>query len=259
MACVRARRVLRDQRAMHWQEASRGSGSFRTCPDSRLGCDPSWALPMGAAGLGRAEEAGARRGGCRACSGRVAASLASCWGPGCRTAASFPCLQHPDKVLEAGFSSPLAPLGFLLPCVLLLLVFPSRAAALLLTLSASPGAARCWSALVLPVPKPKPSPPVSARTWEPLLWSCLSSTSPSTLFCLKHFNVMGQQLRGCPNPFLKALSTFREEGRNSGLVMVSTLRHGLCVEAAGLANLAEVSRARLCPALTLLPSTDHYN
>lgn len=70
----------------------------------------------------------------------------------------FPCLQHPDKVLEAGFSSPLAPLGFLLPCVLLLLVFPSRAAALLLTLSASPGAARCWSASVLPVPKPKPSP-----------------------------------------------------------------------------------------------------
>lgn len=43
--------------------------------------------------------------------------------------------QHPDQVLEAGFISPHAPLGFVLPCVLLLLVFPSRAAALLLTLS----------------------------------------------------------------------------------------------------------------------------
>lgn len=113
VACVRARRVLRDQRAMHWQEASKGSGSFRTCPDLRLGCDPSWALPVGAAGLGRGEEAGARRGGRRACSGRVAASLAAGG-----QAASLPCLQCPDKVLEAGFSSPLAPLGFLLPCVL---------------------------------------------------------------------------------------------------------------------------------------------
>lgn len=81
----------------------------------------------------------------------------------------------------------------------------------------------------------------------------------SILFCLKHFNVMGQQLRGCPDPFLEALSTFRQEGRNSGLVTVSTLCYGLCVEAAGLTNLAEVSRARLCPALTLLPSTDRYN
>lgn len=122
-------------------------------------------------------------------------------------AASFPCLQHLDQVLKAGFSSPLAPLGFLLPCVLLLLVFPTRAAALL-TVSASHGAARCWSALVLPVPKPEPSPSAAAQIWDPLLWNCLSSTPPSTPFCLKHFNVMGQQLKGCPDPFLEALSTF---------------------------------------------------
>lgn len=118
----------------------------------------------------------------------------------------LPCLQHPDQVLEAGFTSPHAPLGFVLPCVLILLVFPNRAAVLLLTVSASPGADRCWSALVLPVPRPKPSPP--AQTWDPLPWNCLSSTLPSTLFCLKHFNVVGQQLRGCPDPFLEALSTF---------------------------------------------------
>lgn len=134
----------------------------------------------------------------------VAASLAAeGW-----AAASLPCLQHPDQVLKAGFSSPLVPKGLLLPCVLLLLFFPSRAAALLLTLSASPGAARCWSALVLPVPKPKPSPPAAAQTWDPLPWRCLSSIPPSPLFCLKHFNVTGQQLRGCPDPFLEALSTF---------------------------------------------------
>lgn len=45
VACVRARRVLRDQRAMHWQKASRGNGSSSTCPDSRLGCDIQ-ALPV---------------------------------------------------------------------------------------------------------------------------------------------------------------------------------------------------------------------
>lgn len=66
VACVRARRVFGDQRATHWQEASRGSGSFSTCRESRLGCD-SWALPVGVAGLGRGEEAGARRGGCKPC------------------------------------------------------------------------------------------------------------------------------------------------------------------------------------------------
>uniref|UniRef100_A0A663MYN4 Uncharacterized protein n=1 Tax=Athene cunicularia TaxID=194338 RepID=A0A663MYN4_ATHCN len=54
-----------------------------------------------------------------------------------------------------------------------------------------PGATRCWFALVLPVPKP--IPPAAAWNWHPLLWSCLSSTPPSTLFCLKHFNVLGQQ------------------------------------------------------------------
>lgn len=110
----------------------------------------------------------------------------------------------------------------------------------------------------LPVPNPKPSPPAAAQSWHPLPWSCLSSTPPSTLFCLKHFNIMGQQLRGCLRPFLEALSTFREEGRDFGLLVVSTLHHGLCLEAAGLANPAEVSRAGLCPALTLLPSADHY-
>lgn len=127
----------------------------------------------------------------------VAASLAAeGW-----AAESLPCLQHPDQVLKAGFSSPLA-------LCLASAFIPSRAAALLLTLSASPGAARCWSALVLPVPKPKPSPPAAAQTWDPLPWRCLSSTPPSPLFCLKHFNVTGQQLRGCPDPFLEALSTF---------------------------------------------------
>lgn len=75
---------------------------------------------------------------------------------------------------------------------------------------------------------------------------------------MKHFNVMGQQLRGCPCPFLEALSTFREEGRDFGLFVVSTLHHGLCLEAVGLANPAEVSRAGLCPALMLLPSTGCY-
>lgn len=137
VACVRARRVLRDQRAMHWQEASRGSGSFSTGPDLRLGCD-LWALPEGVAGLGRGEEAGSRRCGC---------SLdAEGW-----AAASLSCLQHPDQVLKAGFSSPLAPLGFLLPCVFLLLFFPRRAAALLLTLSLQalglPDAGLPWSCL----------------------------------------------------------------------------------------------------------------
>lgn len=238
MACVCARRVLRNQRAVHCrrpQGAVARSGHVlivgSPCGGGRAGERRGWdqerwlqALLLGA---------------------RLLHSSIS---PACSIL----------TVLEKGFSSPLAPLGFLLPCVILV-IFPSRAAALLLTLSASPEAARCWSALVLPVPKPKPSPPVAARTWEPLPWNCLSSTPPSTLFCLKHFNVMGQQLRGCQDPFLEALSTFREEGRSSGLIMVSTLCHGLCVEAAGLTNLAEVSRARLCPALTLLPSTDRYN
>lgn len=63
-------------------------------------------------------------GGCKPC----------CWGPGCCTAASLPHLQHPKPglVRERGFHSPLAPLGFLPPSLLLLLIFPRGAAALLL-------------------------------------------------------------------------------------------------------------------------------
>lgn len=69
---------------------------------------------------------------------------------------------------------------------------------------------------------------------------------------------MGQQLRDCPCPFLEALSTFREEGKDFGIFVVSTLHHGPCLEAVGLASPVEVSRVGLCPALTLLPSTDCY-
>lgn len=120
---------------MHWQEALRGSGSFS--PDLRLGCDPSWALPVGLAGLGK-----------RLGPGEVAANLAA---EGWAAAQQhLPCLQHPDEVLKTVFSSPLASL-VLLPCVLLLLVFSSRAAALLLTLSLPvlglPVAGLPWSCL----------------------------------------------------------------------------------------------------------------
>lgn len=93
-------------------------------------------------------------------------------------------LQHPDQVLEAEFSSPLAPLGFFAALCRTSACFPSRAAALLLTLSLQ---ALGLPDAGLPCSVPKPSPPAAAQTWNPIPWSCLSSTPPSTLFCLKHF------------------------------------------------------------------------
>lgn len=136
-------------------------------------------------------------GGCKPC----------CWGTGCCTAASLPCLQHPDQILEAGFTSPHAPLWFVLPCVLILLVFPSRAAALLLTLSLPAlgltDAGLPWSCL-----SPGPSQALLLRPGTPFPGIASAAHLHPPYFFFKHFNVMGQQLRGCPDPFLEALSTF---------------------------------------------------
>lgn len=201
VAHVCARRVLRDQRAMHWQEASRGRGSSSTSPDLRLGCDPLWTLPVGVAGLGRGEEAGTRRGGCRAWSGRVAASLAALL----HSSISH-LLQHPDQVLEAEFSSPLAPLGFFAALCCASACFPSRAAALLLTLSVQ--------ALELP----DAGLPCSCLSQAKPSCCCSDLEPPSLELPQQHTSihpilfealyVMGQQLRGCRDPFLEALSTF---------------------------------------------------
>lgn len=122
-------------------------------------------------------------------------------------------LTNAGPAQEMGFNFPHTPLGFLLPLVLLLLLFPQDSSCSpACYLPASPGAARCWSTLVLPLPNPKPSPPTAAQSCHLLPWSCLPITPPSTLFCLKHFNVMGQHLRGCSCPFLEALSTEKREG-----------------------------------------------
>lgn len=177
----KCKRALRDWRAIHWQEASRGSGFGSICPGWMLGCDFSWAVP-GEGGRVRRKRLGPGEGAAGLGWGGWLPALLL--GPDCCMATSpvlCGILTKPHRARERRFSSLLAGLGFclLLPCFCLF----SQGEQLLscsLSISASPRAARGCFALVLPDPKLNLS--TATCIWHPLPWSCLCSTPPSPCF-----------------------------------------------------------------------------